>query len=392
MLLRFTCPGCQLKVAADTHLIGKKLFCPACQSVVPLRMPEGSAADEDPTVLTELPVSATGADSPLAAYAAGTGIDPAEVGPSRVGSSAEAKAALNELKRQLPPVASAYQPSGVMPAGALGYMILGIPLGAALATLVFAVFALITGLLLWGLSALNGWLANAWNLICFHSLLVTGLVGFAGAAVSFAAAGTVAAHCITDMGKKGNNRNAVYPALLALATTALAGLLNWEGFQRWGAERLDAILGAPPGNLALLYKITFGLGLTLALGVAAAGASGEVKGAKFCEECQLYMDSGTLGGLHLGAVKLLAHALSEHDIEAALAAGVGDAGKDGLATLFSCPQCEAGYLEATVRFKVAWKGDDSEEEKEEAWLAGSSQLSPEEVRRFKPFVSAPASS
>jgi hypothetical protein len=279
-----------------------------------------------------------------------------------------------------------------MPAGALGYMILGIPLGAALAALAFAVCGIITGLLLWGLAALNDWLANAWNLICFLGVLAEGFVGFVGAAISFAAAGGVAGSCITGMGKEGNNRNAVYPALLALVTAALTGLLIWEGFQRWGAARLDNVLGVAPGNLATLYKITFGIGIAIAMGVAASTASSQVKEAKFCEDCQLYMDTGTLGSLHLGAVKLLAHALSEHDMEAALAAGAGTGGKDGSASLFHCKQCERGYLEATVQFEVKWKGDDSEEEKAESWLAGSAELSPEEVRRFKPFVSAPSPS
>ena len=392
MLLRFTCPSCDLKVAADTHLLGKKVFCPSCQAVVPLRMPEGSATAEDPAALLDLPISAADSASPLAAYVADTGIDPAEVGPGQVGDSDEAKAALNHLKGELPPVDSAYQPSGVMPMAALGYMTVGIPIGAVAATVTFTICGLITALLLWGLAALNAWLANAWNLICFLAVLALGVVGFVGAAISFAAAGGVAGSCITGMGKQGNNRNTVYPALLALVTAALAGLLIWEGFQRWGAERLDAILDVAPGNLATLYKITFGIGITIALGVAASTASSEVKGAKFCEDCQLYMTTGTLGSLHLGAVKLLANALHEHDIEAALAAAADSGGKDGSASLFHCPQCERGYLEATVQFKVTWKGEDSEEEKSESWLVGSAELSPEEVRRFKPFVSAPTSS
>jgi hypothetical protein len=384
MLLRFTCPGCQFKVAADTHLIGKKVFCPACHTVVPLRMPEGPAMTEDLAVLSELPEAA--------ADVAGTGIAPAEVGPSRVGSSDEAKAALAQLKSELPPVTSAYQPSGVMPAGALGYMILGIPLGAALAALAFAVCAIITGLLLWGLAALNLWLANAWNLICFLSVLAEGFVGFVGAAISFAAAGGVAGSCITGMGKQGNNRNTVFPALLALVAAGLTALLIWEGFERWGAARLDAILDVAPGDLATLYKITFWIGVAIAMGVAASTASSQVKEAKFCEDCQLYMNTGVTDTLHLGAVKLLAHALTEHDIAAALAAAAGTGGKDGSANLFHCPQCERGYLEATVQFKVTWKGDESEEEKAESWLAGSAELSPEEVRRFKPFISTPTPS
>src|SRR5947209_8700800 len=124
MLLRFTCPGCQCKVAAEIRYVGKTVYCPECRTAFPLRSPEGSATAQEPLVLTtDAPESPIVEDSPLGAFANQSGINPAEVGLSTVSDSKAAKAALETLKRELPPVESAYRPSGVMPASALGYMI-----------------------------------------------------------------------------------------------------------------------------------------------------------------------------------------------------------------------------------------------------------------------------
>jgi MFS family permease len=388
MLLRFTCPGCQTKVAAEGRLVGKTVYCPDCRTPFPLRMPEGTAAPQDPPVLTDL---APAADTPLAHFGDSAGIHPEEVGPSTVDNKAAAKAALTALKNELPPVESIYQPSGVTSGTALGFMLLGIPIGGAAGALVGGICAFLVGLVLWGCVALINWIASlGW--ICWITILVTGLVGFGGAALVFGVAGVITAMTITGMGKAGNNRNAAWPALFSLVGALLATGLSWFLFEQYGKAPLERILGAGPNTLKLVYQITFGIGTLIAMGVALRTAQKEVQSAKFCEDCQQYMETAQLGSHRLGAVKVLARGLREHNIPMAVSAFSGTAGIDGTATLFHCKQCNKGFLEATTVFKVTWKGDDSTEEKTETWLVASAELSADEVERFKPFASGAPSS
>jgi hypothetical protein len=412
MLLRFTCPGCQCKVAAEIPFVGKTVYCPQCRTAFPLRSPEGSATADEPLALTAPDALEPSLidDSPLGAFAQKAGINPAEVGPSTVPDSKAAKTALDALKNELPPVESAYRPSGVMPVSALGYMILGVPIGTVIGALAGGICAAIVGLVLWGVMAFNLWLVRTWNIVCGLAVLIAGLIGFVGAIVVFCVAGAFAAACITGMGKAGNNRNATYPALLALVTGPLAVGLLWLLFQEYGVKPLEAILDVNRGTLDTVYLITFAVGAVIAAATAVSAARSDVRQTKFCEDCQVYMKAAPLPELRLGLVKLLAAALRQHDLPMAVAALSGTAKtagtaetvgaigmavperKEGTATLFHCPQCDKGFLEATAQFKVTWKGDDSEEEKSESWLVASVELLADEVERFKPFVSTPAPS
>jgi predicted Zn finger-like uncharacterized protein len=431
MPLQITCPNCERRLKVPDSVRGKKLRCPKCQTT--FRLPGEDApspalpdpfdmaeqqlpTDEDallPPLSTpsptppRLPVPADGR-----AYAQAAGIDLDEYHSEGVLDSKQADLLLLEWKQHLPPVKSAYQPSGILPAAAVVWMTLGAMLGAPAGLLAGTIAGAITALILailGGIIALLGAICGV--VLCILPIILV-FVALAGFLITFAAQGAVSAACTTAMGRLGKNRNATAAALMSVGSTVLGMVLLGVGVAAMGADEVGEqawqhVAGKDedkpkeqPKDAAAAHKkddegkpvamwivwISVVVGGVIALIAAAAVGVQMVQEAKFCEDCEQFMEDKEMVVLRLGGTKAVARALGERNVPVCADLMNAPQGGHGKTKLFSCAQCGKGFVELTAQFKATWREKDSNKEKIESWLAGSVELSAAEVDLFKPHV------
>jgi hypothetical protein len=295
--------------------------------------------------------------------------------PAKAKGEDEAKAILASWKRKLPPAKPAYVPSGVLPSAALGLMAIGTPVGS-LAGALAAACVLVAGVLV--LQAVAG-CAQAYHF---------GVAGLAFVALYFAA-GVAAGSVVCAFGRMGRNRNLWVPQALAmLSGTGSVALFILGGrlfggplfFDQQGDDKIvstvrQVLFSGEPMSLLLGL-----LGVVIAL-LGAHHAAGEtVRGAKFCEPCQLYLTRTDLPRVALQSVEEIREAVIAGEWERVAACIAASPGSAGSPVVSCCGGCQAGYFETLVKVSVEWGGDKS---KSEEWLAVSTPVGAEVTQQLR---------
>jgi len=215
-------------------------------------------------------------------------------------------------KRELPQVESAYQPSGKMPDAALGMMIAGFGVSFGAAVLAEVVVGAISAVVIALLLLINGLLLFTGCLWCFGIVILV-VVGLIALAAPYVAGGWAAAATTTSFGRMGKNRNETVAALLSVGATALSIIVVWLAYWLFGANQVEALDPGEVGPTVLMWTghAVMGLGGIIALIAAWWMAATMVQEAKFCEECEEYMEESELRALTAGGMRCLVMAIKE---------------------------------------------------------------------------------
>jgi hypothetical protein len=327
-------------------------------------------------------------ESLVPAYARQAGIPLTEKHAAEVPNAATAERHLASWRELMPPVPSAYRPSGALSARALVVLPLAAVLGTPFGVLAGWLLAVV-GYYFLGYPNLgkgvplrkggeDGWFELAIGCACCLAVLpLTGIV--AGWAASL-------------LSRPAKNRNHTAACWCAGGSGALAMLAAVVLFLLYGKESLDRLLWGPSVYQTAAYAVAALLGAPLGVWVAARIGGWKVEQLKFCEGCNVYMKSAELPGLCLGGLRTMARALAERNLAVAAALLEDPTGQDGKPMLYTCPTCGRAYVELTAHYEVRWHdpGDLMTEpktkKKMESWLAGSVELTAAETRRFQPFA------
>ncbi|HUU43774.1 MAG TPA: hypothetical protein VMX57_08340 [Planctomycetota bacterium] len=400
MKTQFNCPHCNKRLAVDVAHVGKKSRCPVCRNPLIIPPPTPEATPVEP-VSTAPPVShapatfPTTSPGPAASRAVVAQIDLKQTQSASYADKQTADAEVLRIKGMLPEVVSAYSPSGRLPGSAFALLVvggvLGIPAGAIAGTVILGLTLLAVLLLVLVIGALSEGCGVIWCLPVFVLIIV----GLGGYAVTYIGVGAAAAACVAGMGRLGKNRNVPITIVLALVSAFLAiivfrfplGMLASLASDSEGdlAEGADAFLEMGP--LAWIFLV---VGLVIALVAAAMIAKLMVEGAKFCEDCEEYMEHWDLKNVTLGGAVVLVDALRSSDLAAAVDVLATSAGQDAAPKLFACPRCGRGYVELTFNFSGKYSTGEGanrqENTLEQSWLTNSQPLTPQQVLLFRPHV------
>jgi hypothetical protein len=205
------------------------------------------------------------------------------------------------------------------------------------------------------------------------------------------------------MGRLAKNRNvgvAVTFSLLSalIAVPALGTLMRASHLRdktvTQAKEPLEKTIGAAlsQGVDTIFDKTTLGTscmiaGLVMATVFAAVSATQVVEGGKFCETCELTMKRWSLKSISLGGVKSLLRALADNNLHSAIKICTIAEGSDCALTLFSCPRCGNGYLEASMTFRGEWIDErKGQQTLVRDWLVGSHELKTTDAEALWPQV------
>jgi hypothetical protein len=381
------CPGCKLRLRYTRDLDGEPGVCPECEHLI--LPPEGTSQDAPDETLRAVKLIDDRLDDLQRegrALAREHDVRLSDAFDFRFDNKAEVEARLSDLKHELPVKESAYQPSGKMPASALGAMLLGTFAAIGLALVAEFVVGLLAAAVIGALIALNLAIACV-GFIVFIAVIFAVIIGLIALVAPFAAGGWTAARVTTYFGQWGKNRNEAAASLLSMAATAISVLIVWGVYYFIGARMIDGV------NLEFMSDSTLqwlghgvvGVGGAIGVFLSLGAASTFVKDAKFCEECEEYMEETELRSLNAGAIHAMVLALQEE--KPAVAAGMlcSDKGDDGKAMLYHCPCCDAGYVELTLQFKAKWQESGSEQNRDETWRVASVPLDEYAVEWFRIF-------
>jgi hypothetical protein len=300
--------------------------------------------------------------------------------PASVTDEAAANAHHEAVRRRFPEVPSAYQPSGKLPLGGLVALVGG----GVLATVAASLTGVLVAVISLGLFALMAFVIAVVAACGFVAciLLVWGLgTAVVGGAATFGGLGWVAGAVTAALGKLGKNRNATAAVVVSFLATfaawaAVASLMPFvatlvppstEDFSVGGLVHLFGDYGWVHAGVLLL-------GLAFALLMAWVGANDSVVAQKFCEPCDAYMTRKHLLGQSFEGGERILDALEASDGDAATAVLAREGGLDLEPSLFACPRCGAGFLEARAWTRAKWTGPKGEQTSEREWLAISRPL------------------
>jgi hypothetical protein len=321
---------------------------------------------------------------------------------------------LQHLKRDLPPVFSAYKPSGKIPLRETPRMLF--------ATIPAFFISVVTGLLV----ALAGGVVLAvfwWLLISLKLVIpivpsiVTIILWVASFFAMYALIGLAVPSGTVRIAK---NRNATFASVLSVLTALAASISLWIIMQHvavWFADRAAAtpptVLSETPHGVIKAHTVTHMLssGLNLIFSTTAFGwvclsvgsitaaiisrlvAVKEVRSSKFCERCGRYMVSPTIKTVSIAsAIKATQH-LKAGAINKAISAIEQDSGVECKISLDHCPECNNGYLELTVNFIASWRETKTEGGTErvhtlsDSWLVASRYIDSTHVKKIRSLQS-----
>lgn len=309
-------------------------------------------------------------------FAAANEITLAEECPTRFDNQQEYDHTINRLKMEFPEKSSAYVPSGELPGLASALMFVGFFLGGPaglIAAFIVEAIGLIVILLLLALSKIPivGWLA----------LLLMIPIGLAVFVLQFIAAGAVVAFVVAGMGKLGKNRSAMAPMVLSVGSVALTEILfSFVTFSMLSEMNLPGGIEIP----AVIWIARCAIGVAIAGFTAAAVAKEFVCSSKFCEHCEMFMDSTMLSEVTIGGLRALVKSMDGRNTEVMAGVYCTAIGKDGISELHYCPKCHSGFLDLSVNINGAYKdGAGDEQEACETWLVHSRELAPMEVMQLR---------
>jgi uncharacterized protein YbaR (Trm112 family) len=411
MSILITCPGCRGSLKVPETARGKTLRCPTCQHVFTLPEAEPPIPVEEVLPVEEESPVTSPTDSlhvdRARAYAEAAGINLEEDHNESVDTKREADKVLKDWKSDFPPVPSAYQPSGVLPIAAVLWMSVGAVIGVPTGLLAGGLVALIVGLIVGLIGLVVHFMGAICNVVFCIIPLFGGLIALIGFGLIFGAQGYTSAACTTAMGTLGKNRNGGAAALFSIISAVIGVMVVGVALGQIKGDVLavawwDKVIGESDKDMDQLTKeaeqkegerrtanwvnwIALLIGGVISVISAAVGATQMVAEAKFCEDCEEYMAEKELVNFRLGGIRALAQAMEERNIPVCHRLMHAPTGPTGMSRLHWCEKCHKGFLELKVNFKAKWTDKDSNQEKTESWLAGSIDLTPDEVNLFKPY-------
>jgi hypothetical protein len=285
-------------------------------------------------------------------------------------------------KQTLPKVPSAYVPSGKLPDDAINRMTVGVLLGVA-AGAGGGIVAGSAGIAvsIAAISIYKAFTEGTSRVPIFGTLAVAGVV-IASFVFMYVAIGLAASRTVMWAGKRAKCRNTTASMAMSIVSS-LGGLVPFQLVMSYSPIIIgDSFATEPLANI-------FGTGeagiVCLAIGgiaaaiTAGASARHSVQEAKFCEICELYMETAPPRLLSFATVTEAAKCLSASDITAAAAAliPVPKEAEEASLKLFHCPQCRSAFAEIKVTFAAKWpkKGKPNQfANMAETWLAISRVL------------------
>lgn len=317
-------------------------------------------------------------------YAHALNIDVDEIVHRQYDEASDVDRAVEAIKAGLPEVESAYVPSGILPAEAMFWMILGtifgVPAGILGAIVVLVVGGIICGLLI-GLTVLL-----AACVIWIGAIVLLAVFALLTLFFQYVVAGLCSGYVVARMSQFGKNRNMGLTSVMAVISVIVAVYLvtlpilmpdPWlPVLARLGINRNNL-----PGPWA--YWTLTSIGVLVAGFVSGITAAACIGTRKFCEECELWMTFRELGRLPLGALRLVPYAIKERHFTRLAQIYREFEGNDSKSTLFHCPSCGVGYFDA--EFEVEFKYDEDDESHQQ-WLVASCGLEPDDVRVLETAV------
>lgn len=308
--------------------------------------------------------------------------------------SSHAKAVLKRLQTYLPPVASAYQPSGKMPAGTVWKMSVAAARGVIYGICTFITTAALF-LICWvGIDALaNTQVGTNATLLSFLLGIFLVVVQAVVLGSAYPAIGLAVATPLENINKQVKNRNSSMLILLAafaatIAVTAVWGLASLEPIQQlWEPALKESFADARSPWARLLFVDHFrefqfvGLGLTIWVSCGLVWRL--CHEAKFCEACDCYMQEFRLAHLNAGDTDSAARLVSGRDFPT-LCRQLRQWDRNathlnGNLKLHSCPSCSTGFLDLVFHYAATYdrKSKYSPTFLEEEWIIASATLTRE---------------
>ena len=303
-----------------------------------------------------------------------------EVNPSNVYYSKNE--AINELdywnSRISEKIGESYEPSGETTSKAIIFMILSTIPGSIAAGAVFSIGFLITLLLAFLIALIPcfGWIA----LIIF----------FIGTIISLYLEGFTSAYVVNIMGMMGKNRNR-WISIIISSITSVAGIF----IALFIISSVFSLISGNVSNVPYLDILTFKdptIILVIILSIvtiisAAVSANDEVKNAKFCEECEEYMDTGKSENFDMSQVNNAIYIIENREFRnlSNITVPTVNPLRFFNIKLFHCPYCSDGFLEAfakvTAKYKDAKKNEEHSESRE--WKFHSIEISRQDGKIIK---------
>jgi hypothetical protein len=299
-------------------------------------------------------------------------------------SKDEAQAEKLRLQQLLPPTKSAYKPSGTLPGNGFAYMLAGAAGGVPGGVVGGVLIAIVGMLATWLLVSINVLIGETCNLIFWLPVLITIGVGLATFFGMYAAIGISAAAIVGAAGRRGKNRSPWTAALMAMASALAAVAPFWLLMHQESGlptKQVSDVLQAvfATGTFGVVCAVIGAITATIAAGATAHEA---VLAAKFCEPCDLYMVSVKLMPISFQGASEVVKSLQVGQMEVAGATLSGEFVDETRPLLFHCPQCRAGYIEATAKFEAKYPKKDKPNKNETLsakWSAISAPLTPAQV-------------
>jgi hypothetical protein len=305
-------------------------------------------------------------------------------------SKVNAKAERGHWKKMHPKVLSVYVPSGRLPRAALAWMagaaLLGLPAAAVVGVVAGAVGIAIS----LGVAVLFDALTETTHVfLVFYGLLAIAIVPSVFF-LMYVAVGVAATQMVILAGKRTKNRNtaaaftlsiaAAFGAVIPVQLATRYSLRLVEGYDT--IDSFTSIFGT--GGIGMFC---LALGCLTAVVTAGVISSRAVKEAKFCENCELYMESYLPMLLSFSAITEVSNGLSSRNTAATAAAlvPVCEGEEEASLKLFRCPHCRAGYAEIKIIFCARWprkKNPRQSERMKTTWLAVSEALLAADVDRL----------
>lgn len=386
--MRFRCPKCDTTLKVAEAMAGRRAKCPGCGQV--FTVPSVSGAAPDRSAAEAVQTQASKQEEKDTHTQSSEPNKKAQQKTHSCGNRKQAEQQKDKWKAELPPVQSAYHPSGKLPPRALGLMVLGsivgVPVGALAGGLTLGVGTLLAALC----GAVFMGIKEVCNVVACCPVILLFLVAIITYFGMFVAIGVASGVLITEMGKLGKNRNANVPTLLSAVSSFVAVFAFWFIVPRMATDIDNSDLEQA---YSLVFKMEgFGLvclivGLIVAVVSAVLFALYRVLSAKFCEKCEVYMEHRELPPVTFEGAKDLANLVATSAIADIPGLPRPISEREGTVALFFCPQCGIGYVEATVTYSATWPSGDSSQNMSESWLVASRALSANDVNTLRGLTS-----
>lgn len=321
--------------------------------------------------------------------------------PLTFSDKASALAERDRWIQELPPTKSAYQPSGKVPK--IAWLILptiGTAAGIFATILTGAIIAFVCGFL------------TAFALRLPFSILLFPLTALFTLFFLGSLPGIGGAVGVYMLSKAVKNRNPYFTGIIALIAGAIGAVGLWRyviptislsvkhalppladgSFLQPGAGLQPALIVMAHRSLGAVVASRDDSDVIIYISAALAGVLAFLTGksatrdSKFCEACGEYMKTAAMPLATFSMLQDFVQAVEQgQPPDGWMNALPTDKGESGKLTVFSCPRCEAGFLEVTATFsaRYATAGKENKVEKlSKSWTASSKSADRQTIGSF----------